>query len=75
MSSLFKDKYYEYDAYHSSLDNLELVNGEQINETFELYKKIINKLEKLVFLKVKICFVNQCFQSMIFIQRLRFFNT
>ena len=27
MSSLFKDKYYEYDAYHSSLDNLELVNG------------------------------------------------
>ena len=51
MSSLFKDKYYEYDAYHSSLDNLELVNGAQINETFELYKKIINKLEELVFLK------------------------
>ena len=51
MSSLFKDKYYEYDAYHSSLDNLELVNGKQINETFELYKKIIIKLEELVFFK------------------------
>ena len=51
MSSIFKDKYYEYDAYHTSLDNLELVNGEQINETFGLYKKIIKNIEELVFFK------------------------
>ena len=51
MCSLFKDRYYDYPFYHSSLDNLEFVNGNQINETFELYKKIIQKIENLIYFK------------------------
>ena len=49
--SLFKDRYYDYSYYHSSLDNLEFVNGAQINETFNLYKKILLRIENLIFYK------------------------
>ncbi len=44
--SLHKDKYYDFKEYHSSLDNLSFVNGSQIFETINLYKLIINELEK-----------------------------
>ncbi len=44
--SIFKDKYYEYDSYHSSLDNLEFVKADNLYETYEIYKFLILKLEK-----------------------------
>ena len=47
MTTLAKDIYYTYPQYHSSLDNLEFVNGEQIAETFELYVQVIDEIEKL----------------------------
>ncbi len=44
--SLFKDKYYDYKEYHSSLDNLNFVKSNQISKSLDIYKKIINKLEE-----------------------------
>jgi len=46
MATLAKDIYYSYPQYHTSLDNLDFVNGEQIAETFILYTKIIDEIEK-----------------------------
>lgn len=43
--SLFKDKYYDYKEYHSSLDNLNFVKGKQIHQTFQIYKKIFDEME------------------------------
>ena len=45
MATVCKDRYYEYPYYHSSLDNLSYVNGEQIEETLKIYLGIIKKLE------------------------------
>lgn len=47
MTTLAKDIYYTYPQYHTSLDDLEFVNGEQIAETFELYVQLINEIENL----------------------------
>ena len=47
MTTLAKDIYYTYPQYHSSLDNLDFVNGAQIAETFELYVQVIDQIEKL----------------------------
>jgi aminopeptidase-like protein len=47
MTTLAKDIYYTYPQYHTSLDNLEFVNGRQIAETFDLYLQIIEEIEKL----------------------------
>lgn len=47
MTTLAKDIYYTYPQYHTSLDNLDFVNGWQIAETFELYVQIIEEIEKL----------------------------
>ena len=47
MISITKDKYYEYDQYHSSLDNLDYVKAENIEYTLGIYKKLIQKIEKL----------------------------
>lgn len=46
MATLAKDIYYSYPEYHTSLDNLDFVSGEQIAETFVLYTKIIDEIEK-----------------------------
>ena len=46
MATLAKDIYYSYPGYHTSLDNLDFVNGVQIAETFILYTKIIDEIEK-----------------------------
>ena len=51
--SVHKDKYYDFKEYHTSLDNLNFVNGKQINYTFNIYKKIIQKLEKVSIYKVR----------------------
>lgn len=47
VGTLAKDKYYEYDFYHTSLDNLDFVEPCQLLETLGLYKLIIQKLEKV----------------------------
>ena len=46
--TITKDKYYEYEEYHSSLDNLDFVNGEQLYESFLIYCRLIDKIERQV---------------------------
>ena len=43
--TITKDKYYEYPEYHTSLDNLDFVNGRQIAETLALYRAAIKILD------------------------------
>jgi aminopeptidase-like protein len=45
-ATICKDRYYEYPEYHSSLDNLGFVTGEQINETLQIYLKLIGRMEQ-----------------------------
>lgn len=45
VATITKDKYYEYDEYHTSLDDLSFVNGAQISESAELYKEVLAILE------------------------------
>ena len=44
--TISKDKYQEYDYYHTSLDNLDYVKAEHIYETLCVYRKTINMLEE-----------------------------
>ena len=44
--SITKDKSYEYPYYHTSLDNLDFVKPEYIQESLHLYLCVIEKLEK-----------------------------
>ena len=44
-ATICKDRYYEYPEYHSSLDNLDFVTGDQISLTYSLYLKVIDKIE------------------------------
>jgi aminopeptidase-like protein len=44
-ATICRDRYYEYPYYHSSLDNLSFVTAQQIAETFEVYVRLIDKLE------------------------------
>jgi aminopeptidase-like protein len=44
--SITKDKYYEYDFYHTSLDNLDFVKSENILKSLEVYEEVIEKLDK-----------------------------
>ena len=46
VATICKDKYYEYPFYHTSLDNLDFVKSEQINQTLMLYLGVIEKLEQ-----------------------------
>jgi aminopeptidase-like protein len=43
--TICKDKYYEYDCYHTSLDNLEFISASSLVETLKLYLLSIEKLE------------------------------
>jgi len=45
MTTVCKDKYHEYREYHTSLDNLDFVNGQQILESVEIYRKAVLILE------------------------------
>jgi aminopeptidase-like protein len=46
VASICKDKYYEYPDYHTSLDNLDFVKAEYIEQTLHIYLKLIEKLER-----------------------------
>jgi len=43
--TITKDKYYEYPEYHTSLDNLDFVNGSQLYESFQLYCQLIDRID------------------------------
>lgn len=45
MGTICKDKYFEYDYYHTSLDNLDLVKPEALVETLKIYLSAIDTLE------------------------------
>jgi len=47
IASITKDKYYEYPYYHTSLDNLDFVKGEQIEQTLKLHLKVLTKLNDI----------------------------
>jgi aminopeptidase-like protein len=46
MVTISKDKYYEYDYYHTSLDNLDFVSGEALAASTQLYLDAIYILEE-----------------------------
>jgi aminopeptidase-like protein len=49
--SITKDKYYEYDLYHTSLDNLDFINSKSINKSLNIYIQAIEKLDKNIVYK------------------------
>lgn len=53
-ASLTKDKYYEYDYYHSSLDNLDFVDSKFMAKTLNLHIQLLKKLDKNILFKNKI---------------------
>ena len=44
-ATICKDRYYEYDYYHSSLDNLEFVKAENLVKSLEVYSTLVGKIE------------------------------
>ena len=46
VATICRDRYYQYPYYHTSLDDLEFVSGQQITETLALYISLINKIEE-----------------------------
>jgi aminopeptidase-like protein len=49
--TISKDKYYEYPQYHTSSDDLSLVNGSQIYDSLKIYLQLIEKFENRVLYK------------------------
>lgn len=45
-ATISKDRYYEYDYYHTSLDNLDFVKAENLNQTLDLYLQLLNIMDK-----------------------------
>ncbi len=45
MATITKDKYYEYDYYHTSLDDLNFVKAEYVNSSLNLYLQTIEILD------------------------------
>ena len=46
MATICKDKYYEYEYYHTSLDDLDFIKVEYLLQSLELYLSAIEKLEE-----------------------------
>jgi aminopeptidase-like protein len=51
VATICKDKYFEYDYYHTSHDNLDFVKPEYINESLNLYLQTIEKIDKRIVYK------------------------
>lgn len=51
IASIFKDKYYSYEYYHTSLDDLSFVDAANISQSLGIYLRVINKLDKIVTFK------------------------
>lgn len=51
VATISKDKYYEYDYYHTSHDNLDFVRPEYINESLDLYLQAIKMIDKNIIFK------------------------
>jgi len=49
--TISKDRYYEYDYYHTSLDNLDFVKAENLNKALDLYLQLLNKMDKNIVYK------------------------
>ncbi len=45
MGTICKDKYFEYDSYHTSLDNLDFISAKNLVATLKLYISAIGNLE------------------------------
>ena len=50
-ATISKDRYYEYKEYHTSLDNLDFVKPENLNQTVDLYLQLIDKMDKNIVYK------------------------
>jgi len=50
-ATISKDKYYAYDYYHTSLDDLDFVKAEYLSETISLYLQLISKMDKNIIYK------------------------
>ena len=50
-ATISKDRYYEYDYYHTSLDNLDFVKSVNLNKTLNLYFELIEKMDKNIVYK------------------------
>jgi aminopeptidase-like protein len=48
VATIAKDKYYDYDYYHTSLDNLDFISGNALLQTLKLYINAIQILENNV---------------------------
>lgn len=46
VATITRDKYYEYPQYHTSLDNLDFVNGRQIVESLAVYRDAVQILDQ-----------------------------
>jgi aminopeptidase-like protein len=46
IATITRDKYYEYPQYHTSLDNLDFVKGDQIVESLALYRDVVQILDQ-----------------------------
>ena len=51
VGSITKDKYYEYDEYHTSQDNLDYISAQNLYKTLNIYRKCITLLEKNLIFK------------------------
>ena len=47
MGTICKKKYYEYDYYHTSLDNLDFINSKNLVETLKLHLEVIGEIDKI----------------------------
>ena len=59
VGTICKDKYYEFDYYHTSLDNLDFIESKNIFDTLRIYLKVISKLEKIKKLNTEIPKLNK----------------
>ncbi len=51
IASIVKDKYYEYQYYHTSLDNLDFVKSKYIFNSLNMYLQVVDKIDKEVLYK------------------------